>query len=102
MSFTTKAALTNAVAQENMTVNSFEASIIPNPAAGEAYVYIQTQSRKDASVFLTDAAGKVLWSAEHTLSRKIKLPANSISNGAYFVMIISGDEKKTLRFVRQQ
>jgi hypothetical protein len=100
--FTTKASLVNALVDNNLAVGSFTARVIPNPAASEAYVYIQAKSNKDASVFLTDATGKILWSTEHTFSRQIKLPVNSISNGAYFVMIISGDEKKTLRFIKQQ
>ena len=97
---TDAAAFIVADASTNLT-SGFNASIVPNPSDAEASILIQKKSNEKISAYLADITGKILWKSENNSNSRISLPAHTLSAGTYIVTIVKGNQKKTLKFVKE-
>jgi PKD repeat protein len=79
------------------------AEIQPNPNDGNFDLVVDNQAFINATLKVTDVAGKVLWSkntALETGNQRIKINAPTLSQGLYFLQIESKERKGSLKFVR--
>ncbi len=79
------------------------AEIQPNPNDGNFELVVDNQSFINATLTITDVAGKELWRKNTNLeegNQRIKINPPYLSQGLYFLQIESKERKGSLKFVR--
>jgi hypothetical protein len=73
-------------------------SLWPNPIA-EGLINIQTGSKDESMVSILSINGQQLISKKST-SSLVQFETNTLSQGTYLVEIVSGNERKVLKFIK--
>jgi hypothetical protein len=74
--------------------------ITPNPATTKAEVMIQTSLQEPASIYLFDAAGRIVSTQYLTLVKginRLPLPVDNLKNGIYWIQV----QKDSKRYVEK-
>jgi hypothetical protein len=87
-------------AQNVFAVNSFDATVTPNPVTSDATLLLSGDI-KNARIELTDMNGEVIWTASINNTNRINIPAQKLSAGMYLVHITMGDKTKNLKLIKQ-
>ncbi|GAB2574929.1 S8 family peptidase [Spirosoma areae] len=80
--------------------------VYPNPFSDAALLGVQwgeIQANVPMDISLTNAAGRIIWQNQYTSSglAAFVLPNLNLSAGVYFVTLVAGDKKRTLKVVKQ-
>jgi hypothetical protein len=73
-------------------------SLYPNPSDGNATISVNTNS--EWSYFVRDLSGKLIYSEEHISSNSEAVSAAELASGMYLVEVVTAEERRQLRFVR--
>ncbi|HEX5154265.1 MAG TPA: T9SS type A sorting domain-containing protein [Parafilimonas sp.] len=100
--FTTTAAFASAETSDAVTtaIQGLQLKIEPNPASSTALLVINSKVT-NASVVITDLAGKVIWKQNGINTTKLNLPVQHFSLGAYMVKLSNGDKTYTVKLIKQ-
>lgn len=83
---------------------SLELQLFPNPATDVLQVQVPSTRREEASLLITDAAGKILLRKAIQISEghnSISLPVAQLPKGLYFITVDNKEEKQTKSFIKQ-
>ncbi|GAB4013774.1 S8 family serine peptidase [Spirosoma migulaei] len=78
--------------------------IYPNPFTDSQSVIVQWSELEANTPFdatLSNAAGRTIWQNQYTGLPSFVLPNLNLSAGVYFMTLVAGDKKKTLKLVKQ-
>ncbi len=81
--------------------NSVSAFIIPNPTKNTTQLFL-TGFNNAVKITITDLSGKSLWRRNNVREKSIILPLQNFANGTYIVTVNNGEEKKTLKLVKEK
>lgn len=100
--FTTAASADAPVASVDLKTNntSFNAIAFPNPAHSSATLQL-SGSIKDATITITDIAGKQLWQLQHVSDAQVALPIEKFVPGVYMIKVSNGTETRLIKLVKE-
>ncbi|QDK79465.1 S8 family serine peptidase [Spirosoma sp. KCTC 42546] len=78
--------------------------IYPNPFTDSQSVIVQWSELEANTPFdatLSNAAGRTIWQNQYTGLPSFVLPNLNLSAGVYFMTLVAGDKKKTMKLVKQ-
>ncbi|WP_347157566.1 T9SS type A sorting domain-containing protein [Pontibacter chitinilyticus] len=96
-SFSTVVALAFSSASSQTLSKTSQASVYPTFATTEVTVRVSEAAR----IQVLDATGKPITSLTSPASGELILPVQHLQRGVYFVTIYTGQQRETLRFVKQ-
>lgn len=73
-------------------------SLYPNPSNGNATISVNTTS--EWSYTVRDLSGKLIYSQDHISSSTAAISAAELASGMYLVEVVTPEERRQLRFVR--
>ncbi len=79
-----------------------EISIFPNPTNGNFTINLYSQYSGKGELVITDLSGKVCLNKEIVLSPQLKIEAESLSSGLYFLSLRAGGKNYTGKIVIQK
>lgn len=95
----------NIILLDRSRKQEFMLQVAPNPIAGnEVQVQISTASRKNISLTLIDALGRVNLYKQLQVQpgiNSIVLPAGNLVSGVYYVRYDDGEKSETVRFIKK-
>lgn len=100
--FTTAPAVASVSTDDATTTvqQGLQLKIEPNPASSTAFLIINS-TLINASVVITDFAGKIIWKKDGINTTKLSLPVQHFSAGVYMVRLSSGDKIYVAKLVKQ-
>lgn len=100
--FTTAAAFASAGINEATITAAqvLQLKIEPNPASAAALLVINGKVT-NASVVITDLAGKTIWKKDGINTTQVSLPVQHFSQGTYMVKLLSGDKIYVAKLIKQ-
>jgi hypothetical protein len=82
-----------------------QVQLYPNPGAGSYTLTVNDFGKGEAVILVMDAYGKMLFTKEVALiNGSLVLPLRlqkDAANGIYFVQVTNGDQRKTIRLIKQ-
>ncbi len=79
----------------------FEFDIFPNPATSILSIKSDNSDEMNKEITITDAIGKVVLKTQINDLNASQININELSEGVYFISVISGDKKMVKKFVKQ-
>lgn len=84
---------------------TFESSndiyVYPNPTKGTLNIKVPNSFGLPNSYTLQNYLGQTLEQKNVTTENDLSINTSSLSNGVYFITVVKGNEKKTLRFIKE-
>lgn len=91
-----------ALAEGFNDLNSAPYQVYPNPA--ENIVNIKLSAgllSKTAAITMTDLSGKIIFQQQQVAKEVTAIDLNGLSDGAYFIIITSGNDRYTAKVIKQ-
>ena len=80
-----------------------KATLYPNPAAHSSTLSLDAATAFDASIQLTDIAGRKLWSRESHLQKgnnNIIIPTSTLAKGMYFIRVVNEGTQQSFKLFK--
>jgi hypothetical protein len=78
-----------------------QAEAWPNPATTGFNLKVMSSLQEEITVIIRDLSGREIWRTERVLPNTIIKVGDSWRSGVYIAEIIQGEQRKTLRLIRQ-
>ena len=91
-------------AQEVLTASEIKISIFPNPVQENLSIEFKSDRHNKIQISLSDILGKIIFNQTyetHIGLNKINRNISNIPKGIYFVTVISGDFKRSMKIVKR-
>lgn len=77
-------------------------NVYPNPTSGQVYINIDLPNRQDATIYITDVLGKIIYKTElkNITSEMLDLNFSELQNGIYFIQLHAGEEVVSKKFIK--
>ena len=74
-------------------------NVYPNPTNGNAFVSLGGVGKAD--IIITDLTGKIMYTKNNINTTKEELPMADFAKGFYFVKVISNQQQKVIKLIRE-
>ncbi|HLG33929.1 MAG TPA: LamG-like jellyroll fold domain-containing protein [Bacteroidia bacterium] len=88
--------------EESISLNDFEVNVYPNPSSNDFTFVIDASEKISCSINIFDLTGRIVESHQHISAGKEFKCGEELTNGIYYVEIISEKERKIVKLVKQK
>ncbi|HLG34523.1 MAG TPA: DNRLRE domain-containing protein [Bacteroidia bacterium] len=87
---------------ENISSNDFDVNVFPNPSSSDFTFVINSSENNSCTISIFDLTGRVVEAYKNVSVNEEFKCGKALTDGIYYAEIISGDQRKVLKLVRQR